>query len=90
MILANRDVLESVAKGGNQTNINKTKLGKLKIPIPDEKTQEMVIDILKRYSSELYDLLEQKCLLDERLERLYGGILVDSLIKQRINEENES
>lgn len=88
MILANRDVLMDMARGGNQVNINKTKLGDLKIPFPDKKIQKKVVKIMERYSSEVYDLLEEKVRLEERLHRIYNGILVDSLIKQKINEES--
>jgi len=86
MILANRDVLEDMARGGTQTNINKTKLGNLKIPVPDKEIQEKVIKILDQYSSELYDLFDQKKLLEEKLSVMYNSILVDTLIRQKINE----
>ncbi|MEF8880127.1 MAG: N-6 DNA methylase [Candidatus Thermoplasmatota archaeon] len=86
MILANRDVLEDIAKGGTQTNINKTKLGNLNIPVPPKKTQEKVIQIMNQYSSELYDLFEQKNILEKKLRNLYNAILVDTLLKQKINQ----
>lgn len=89
MILANRDVLEDMARGGNQTNINKTKLGNLKIPVPNKKIQKRTIKILNQYSSELYDLSEQRNILEEKISRIYSGILVDTLLKQKINETIE-
>jgi type I restriction enzyme M protein len=82
MILASREIFEDMARGGNQTNINKTKLESIEIPLPELSIQKEIVRALNMYSSEFYDLMAKKKLIENKLSRTYHSILVDFLLKQ--------
>lgn len=82
MLLASRGNLEAMARGGNQKNINKTKLASLEIPIPDEKIQKRIVEFLDNISEELSLAIKIKEELENKLYQLNGDILSDILFKQ--------
>lgn len=82
MILASKGNLEAVAKGGTQKNINKTKLGELKIPIPTKEVQEKIIEFLDEISEKLTQAIKTKEELETKLYQLNGDILSDIILKQ--------
>ncbi len=82
MVLASRGNLEVMAKGGNQKNINKTKLSSLEIPVPKKEIQLKIIEFLDNLSEDLIESIKLKDELETKLYQLNGDILSDILLKQ--------
>jgi len=77
MVLASRGNLEAVAKGGNQKNINKSKLASLKIPIPKKDIQQKVVEFLDEMNESVSETIKIKNEIETKLYQLYGDILSD-------------
>lgn len=82
MVLASRGNLEAMARGGNQKNINKSKLASLKIPVPKKKIQQKVIEFLDEMNENVSDAIKLKEDIETKLYQLYGDMLSDVKIRQ--------
>ena len=82
MLLASRGNLEEMSRGGNQKNINKTKLASLEIPIPKIAIQNKIVKFLDMVSEDLSELIKIKDELGNKIYQLNGDILSEILFKQ--------
>lgn len=82
MILASRGNLEAIAKGGNQKNINKSKLASLKIPVPNKEIQQRIIEFLDEMNEEITEAIKIKNEIETKTYQLYGDILSDVKLRQ--------